>query len=161
MSEHLSETAFLRHIILYEESDGCRKLEKTLAQVQQDLRCVKRLAAVTLLFPVLAIGGLAYGVILHENFPFNGAELVCTVLCELGLASLLCLAGFVVLLTVYRKKMNRLRKECRQLIIRLLESHWGKPHIATSPSHRRVLDDREAFQGATEVSGYPESASLI
>jgi hypothetical protein len=161
MSEHQSETAFLRYLILYGKSDEYRKLEKSIAQVQQDVRCVKRFAGVMLVFPLLAIAGVVCGVILYQNFPFNGAVLVFMVLCGLGLASLICLVSFMVLLTVYYGKLNRLRKECRQLVIRLLESHWGNPHIATSLRRHRAFEDREAFQGATEVSGYPESASMI
>jgi hypothetical protein len=161
MSEHHTETAFLRHLILYGVSDECRKLERSIAQVQHEVRCVKRVAAVTLLFPVLAIAGAAYGVILHANFPFNGADRVFMVLCELGLASLICSVGLAVLLTVYHTKLNRLRRECRRSVIRLLESHLGNPHTATSPTHPRVFDDRQAFQGANEASGYPEGASLI
>jgi len=161
MSEHHNETAFLSHLILYGVSDECRKLERSIAQVQHDVRCVKRVAAMTLVFPVLAIAGAVYGVILHENFPFSGADRVFTVLCELGLASAICLVGLAVLLTVYHTKLNRLRKECRRSVIRLLESHLGDPHIAKSPTRLRAFDDREAFQSATEVSGYPESASLI
>jgi hypothetical protein len=161
MSEHHSETAFLRHLVLYGESDESRKLERGVAQVQRDLRCVKRVATLTLVFPVLAIAGLVYGRILHANFPFDRADRMFMVLCELGLASLICLVGLVVLLTVYHAKLNRLRKECRRLVIRMLASRLGDPHIATSPTRHRVFDDREALQGANEVSGYPESASLI
>jgi hypothetical protein len=110
---------------------------------------------------VLAIAGVFYGKILHENFPFNGADRVFMILCELGLASLICFAGLAVLLTVHYAKLNRLRKECRRSVIRLLESHLGSPRIAASPPRHRGFDDREAFQGANEVSGYPEGASLI
>jgi hypothetical protein len=161
MSEHQNETAFLKHLILYGSSDECRRLERSIARVQQDVRCVKRVAAVTLLVPVLAIAGLVYGMILHANFPFSGTDRVFRVLCELGLASLICLVGLVVLLTVYHTKLNRLREECRRSVVRLLESHLGNPHIATSPTRHRAFHDREAFQGANEVTGYPESASLI
>ncbi len=127
MIEHQSETAFLSHILLYGERDECRKLQKSVAQVQQDVRRVKRVASVTVLFSLVAIAGLLYGAILHANFPFNGAERVFTILCALGLASLTYLACYAVLLTVYRTKLNRLRKECRQLAVRLLESRWGAP----------------------------------
>jgi len=161
MSAHQTETAFLRHIILYDDSDECRKLKNSIAQIQRDMHCVQRVASVTALFPVLAIAGIAYGMLLQENFPYNGSELVLRVLCELGLASLICLSCFAGLLTVYRKKLDRLRKEARQLVIRLLESHLGKPQIPTSPSSHRVFGDGEAFQGATEVSGYAGSPSLI
>ena len=70
MSEHETETAFLRHIILYDDSDKRRKLEENIAQVRQDVRCVQRVASVTALFPLLAIAGIAYGVILHDEFSF-------------------------------------------------------------------------------------------
>lgn len=152
MNEHQTETAFLRHIILYDDSDERRKLEKRIAQVQQDVRCVQRVASVTALFPLLAIAGIAYGVLLQENFPYSGSEYVLWFLCVLGLASLVCLVGFAGLLTVYLKKLRRLRKEARQLVIRLLESHLGTPEIPTLPRSHRVLDDREAFQGAMEFS---------
>jgi hypothetical protein len=160
MSEHHSETAFLRHIILYHGGDECHKLEKSIAQVQQDVRCVKRFAGLMLMLPLLAIAGVVCGVILHKNFPFNGAELVFMALCVLAVASLICLVGFVVLLTVYRTRLNRLRKQARRLVLRLLELHWGSPHSATSLNRHREFDNREASHGATEVGGYPEIASL-
>ena len=70
----------------------------------------------------------------------------------LGLASLICLVGFAGLLTVYFKKLHRLRKEARQFAIRLLESRLGKPQIPTLPSSHRVFDDHEALQSAMEFS---------
>lgn len=160
MSEHQTETAFLRHIIRYDDGDEGRKLEKSIAQVQQDVRCVQRVASVTALFPLLAIAGVTYGVILQEDFPSNLSDHVLRVLCVLGLASLICLVGFAVLLTVYLKRLHQLRKEARQLVIRLPESRLGKPEMPTLPRSHRVFGDGEAFQDATEVSGYPEIASL-
>ena len=150
MTEHQRETAFLRRIIRHDDSDECRKLDRSIDQVQRDERCVARVAAVTALFPLLGIAGVAYGAILLEDFPSKGAELVSWVLCAVGLASLICLVAFVGLLMVYRKKLNQLRQECRQLVTRLLESHLGKAHTATSPASHPVSDDREAFQGAAE-----------
>jgi len=91
---------------------------------------VKRVASITALIPLLAIAGFAYGTLLQENFPYNGSELVFTVVAVLGLASLICLAAFAGLLTIYRKKLNRLRHDGRQLVTSLLESRLGKPHIA-------------------------------
>jgi hypothetical protein len=160
MRAHETETAFLRHIVLYDDSDEGRKLERSIAQVQHDANRVQRVASVTALFPPLAIVGLAYGVLLQENYPYNGSELVFRVLCVLGLASVICLVGLASLLTVYRKKLHRLRKQARQSVVRLLESRLGKPQVPALPSSQRVLDDREASQDATEVSDYPEIASL-
>jgi len=153
MTEHQRETAFLRRIIRHDDSDESRELEKSIEQVQRDKRCVQRVAAVTALFPLLGIAGVAYGTILLENFPSKESELVSWVLCAVSLASLICLVAFAGLLTVYRKKLNRLREECRQLVTRLLESHLGTAHTATLPASHRLPDHREALQGAAEVSG--------
>jgi hypothetical protein len=159
MGEHEKETAFLKRIILYEDSDERRELEKRIAQVQHDERCVRRVALVTTLLPVLAIAIFAYGTILRENFPYDGSELVFRLVCELGLASLICLAGLAGLLRVYRMKLNRLREDGRQLVTKLLVSHLGKPHIAARPDGHDAPNVRGAFAGAAEVSGY--SGSLI
>lgn len=152
MREYERETAFLRHIILYDESDERRKLENSMARVQQDVRCVQRAALMAAPCPLLAIAGFGYGVILQENYLYNGSELVFMGLCVLGLTSLICLVGFAVLLTVYFKKLHRLRQEARQLVIRLLESHLGQPQIPTLPKSQRAIDDGEAFQGAMEFN---------
>jgi hypothetical protein len=161
MSEHQTETAFLRYLILYADSDECRRLEKRIVQVQRDTHCVRRVASVMALFPLLAIAGMVYGALLQANFPHNGSELAFSGLCVLGTASLVCLVGFAGLLTVYLNKLNRLRKEARQLVIRVLESRWGKPHTATSPGSFREFDGSEVFQGATEPSVEAGSAILI
>ena len=161
MSKQQTEAAFLRNIILYDDSDECRNLEKRIAQVQQDASCVQRAVSVTALAPPLAIVGIAYGVLLQQNYPYSGSEFVFRVLCVLGLASVICLVGFAGLLTRYRKELSRLRKEARQSVARLLESRVGKPQIPTLPSSQRVFDDRGAFQGATAVSGAAGSPSLI
>jgi hypothetical protein len=151
MSEHHSEAAFLRRIILYDDSDEGCKLEKSIAQVLRDVRCVQRVASVTAVFPLLALAFIAYGALLHRNFPYDGSALFFRVLCELGLASLICLAGLAGLLTLYRKKLKRLRKEGLRRIIRLLESHLGEPPIPRQPSRHRVFHDSEAFQGSTDA----------
>ena len=161
MSEHQTETAFLSHIMLYADGERCRQLRKSLAQVRRDTRCVRRVASVTALFPLLALAAMAYGALLQENFPYSGFGLVLNVLCVLGLSALICLVGFAGLLMVYLRKLHRLQKEARQLVIRVLESRLGDPHIATSPGSHRVFDDRRVFQGATEPIVDAGSAILI
>jgi hypothetical protein len=142
MSEHQRETKFLRHVILYDDSDEHRKVEKNIAQVQHDERCVQRLAGIMALFLMLASAGIAYGAILHKNFPYDGSELVFRILCEAVLASLICLVAFAGLLMVYRWRLNRLREEGRRLVTRLLESRLGKPYTPTLPD--KGTDDRDA-----------------
>lgn len=126
MSTHQTETAFLRRIILYDDGEEPRKLETSIARVQAHQRCVQRVTYLLAPFPMLAIAGVFYAEVLQEGFPLG-----LRFLCELGLASLICLAGFVGLLAVYRLKLNRLRMECFQLIVRLLESRLGKAQVST------------------------------
>jgi len=152
MSTHETETAFLRHLILYDDSDERRRLETSIALVQRDQRCVQRVAYVMAPFPLLAIAGVMYGEILQENSPYNGFGLGLGLLCVLGLASLICLVGFAGLLTFHHLKLNRLRKECLQLVNGLLESRLGKAQVPTLASSHRVCDDGEIRQSVAEVS---------
>jgi hypothetical protein len=144
MSEYQRQTAFLRHIILYDDSQERRTLDKSMAQVQRDERCVRRAAAIAAVIPVLATAGLMYGVILQDNFPDTDSRRIISAICALGLAALICLVAFAGLLMVYRRKLNRLRSQCRQLITRLLESHLGKPGTRDAAGSGNSADSRAA-----------------
>jgi hypothetical protein len=158
MSEDQRETAFLRRLILYDGSDERRKLDQSIAQIKRDQRCVQRMAWMIALLLVLTLTGLAYGAIWDNNFPYNLSEVVFRVLCEVLLASLICLVGFAGFFMVHRSKLNRLREDCRRLVERFLESRLGNPHIAMLPGSERVSDDREAFQGPAACSSRPALA---
>ena len=151
MSEHQRETAFLRDIILHDDSDERRELEKRIAQAQRDERCVIRATALAALFTALTVAGFAYGAILLDNFPYIESQSVIKVLCNIGLASLICLVAFAGLFTHYRRKLNRLREECRQVVKKLLESHAGKSRLATSRGSQLEPDNRRVAQGAAEA----------
>jgi hypothetical protein len=161
MSAHQIETAFLSSVILYDDSDEPLKLQKSIAQLQHDERCVRRLAWAMALFLMLGLAGAGYGGILQENFPYNLPQHVINVFCGFVLASLICLVAFAGLLVVYRRKFNRLREECRRLVARLLESHLGKPHIPTLAGSHRGADDREAFQGPVESGALVLADSIL
>ena len=125
------ETAFLRHIIRYGDGEEPGKLETSITRVQRDQRCVQRVAYAMAPFPLLVIARVFYAEILQEDFSYSGFGLGFRLLCVLGLASLICLVGSVGLLTVYRLKLNGLRKECLQLVHGLLESRLSKPQVPT------------------------------
>ena len=150
MSTYQTETAFLRHAILYSDGAESLKLEKSLGQLQSDQRCVKRMALLTAPFFLAGMAGAACAAIFQENFPYVTAGIVFRLLCSLGLASLICLVGFMGLLTVYRLRLNRLRSECLQLLLRVLESHLGKPQIQTLPISHPIFAEGEACPGSVE-----------
>ena len=80
MSEQQVETAFSRHIILHDDSDECRRLKKSFAQVQPGGRFVERFASVMALFLALALVGVG------------------------------AMVAFAGLFMGYRKKLKRLRE---------------------------------------------------
>jgi hypothetical protein len=157
MNAHPGETSFLTHIIGYDGSDEHLTPEKSIAQVQRNKRCVKRFAALIALFPLLAITGLGFEAMLQKNFPYDGPHPVLRVLCEMGLASVICLVAFAGLLMGYRKKLNRLRDQCSPLATRLLEPRWDTPDIATLPGSHPGSDVPGAIEGAAEVAGCQDS----
>src|SRR5512141_2601387 len=106
MSAHQIETAFLSSVIPYADSDEPLKLQKSIAQLQRDERCVRRLAWAIVLFLTLWLAGVGYGGILQENFPYSLPEHVIHVFWGLVLASLICLVAFAGLLVVYRRKFH-------------------------------------------------------
>jgi len=145
----------LGHILPYDESDECPKLRKTIAQVRRNKRYMKRFAWVMIVFPLLAIAGIVYEAISQKKFPYGGSHPVVTVLCEIGLASLVCLVVFAGLsIAAHRKKPNRAQEECRQLVKGLLESHLRKPHIVSLPGSHSGSDAPDAFKSAQKASSY-------
>ena len=127
MTEHEKETAFLKQIIVFDDTEEGRKLEARIAQVQCDERCVKRAAGLMILLAALGGAGLAYGAVLQDNFSAGTSHFVIRLLCEIGLASLISLFALSGLLMVYRRKLNRFREECRCLVGKLLEFPARQP----------------------------------
>jgi len=155
MSDHQRETAFLGHIVIFDDSDERRKLEESIAQIQRDGRCAQRAASLMALFAALGAAGLAYGAILQENFFYGESRFVIKLICEFGLASLISLVALVGLLIAYRKKLKRLREECRRLVMKLEESRLDEPHIAPLRGSHPGAGDHEVAQGAVGAIGSP------
>jgi hypothetical protein len=162
MSEHQREMEFLRPLIALDDSDERRKLEERIAQVHCDERCVQRAVSLMALFIALGAAAFGYVAVLQDNFPYGKEQFVLNIICELGLASVVCLLVFVSLLASYRKKLSRLREGCRRVVARLVESHVRKPHITALQRSNREAAERELAQGAVEVnapSGRVDSSS--
>ncbi len=143
MSEHQKHTEFLRHCLRYGESAEHQALEEKIIQIQRDERCVHRAMWLMAILTALAVAGLGYPAILVESFPYNVPQLTLTLVCALGLASLICLLGFAGLGMIYRRKLDQRREESRQLVTKLLASRLGKP-VATP---LRDLRDNRAGDG--------------
>ena len=127
MNEHQRETAFLRQIITFDDTDERHKLERRIEEVQREERCIKRLAWLMALLGGLGLAGLAYGTLFEESFSYANSRLYFKSVCTLGLASLISLAMLACFLIACRQKLNAIREECRRLVKRVLESRLGNP----------------------------------
>ncbi len=114
-------TGILKHSIDSNNTLEHRKLVERIAQVERDERCVQRVVSLTAGFTGLAVVGVGYGLILQEDFAVGPLSFVARLLCEIALASLFSLMGMVGLWLVYRSKLNGLTRDCRRLVIELLE----------------------------------------
>src|SRR5689334_14766378 len=107
MNEHQRETAFLKQVILYEDTTERQNLEEKITQAQRDERCVRRAVWLMVLVIALSMAGLCYSAIFLTEYPRTMSELVAPfmskVCCALGLGSLLCLLVFAGLGVSYRK----------------------------------------------------------
>lgn len=139
MSERQKQTEFLRHCLRYDESAEYQALDKRIAQIQRDMRCVQRAVWLMAVLTALTVAGFGYPAILVENFLYNVPQFIVNLICALGVASLICLLVFVGLGMAYRKKLDQRQEECRQLVTRLLKSRLGKP--VTTPL-RDMRDNR-------------------
>jgi hypothetical protein len=158
MSEHQKHTEFLRQCLLYDESARRQELAEGITQIQRDARCVRRAVWLMALLTALAVAGLAYGVVLADNFPYNTPQFIIDIIYALGVGSLISLLAFMGLGMVYRKKLDERREECRQIVMRLLESRLGKP--VTAPlrdmrDNRAGERDGRSDRVANEVDGSP------
>ena len=122
MSEHQRNTAFLRQVILYDDSAERHQLEERIAQDQRNERCVRRAVYLVALLTALAIAGLCYSAIFLPDFPQNKSRFIIRIFAILGLASLICLPAFLGYWGAYRRDLDRRREECRRMATQLLES---------------------------------------
>ncbi len=127
MSERERNTDFLKRMILFAHPDEHRKLEADISQVRRKQHCVQRAAQLMILFGLISAVALGYGAVLEENCP----RFFTTFICGLGLASPVCLAFFLVLLVNYRRELNRLLEECRQLIAKIMKDRLGRVGTTT------------------------------
>ena len=152
MNAQQREWWFFGHTLPYDDDGERPKLEKTIVQYQRNNCYVKRFAWVMAMFPLLAIAGVGYEAIAQKKFPYDGSHPVITVLCEIGLASLIYLVVLAGLSMGHRKKPNQSREECRQLVKGLLESHLRKPHIVSLSGSQPEPSSHQARASSPQVS---------
>ncbi|MBI3852244.1 MAG: hypothetical protein HY298_18460 [Verrucomicrobia bacterium] len=164
MSEHQSETEFLRHCLRYEDSAEHQALDQKFTQIQRDERCVRRAVWLMTVLTALAVAGFCYSAVFLEDYPQRpsqfATQFLVKVFCTAGLASTICLVAFVSLGMVYRKRLDQRREECRRLVRKFLESRLGKPITAPRRESRVGDRNRKTVQVAVGGNGSPDQTEL-
>lgn len=132
MNEHQKETAFLRHIIRYDDTVARHRLEEKMIEVERNERSMRRAVYLMGGLTALALAGLGYSIVFLESFPESKSQLILKIFGGLGLAAVLCLPGFIIFWIIHRRSLDEQREVCRRLITKLLEARLGAPH----PPHR-------------------------
>ena len=155
MRDHHNQTEFLKHCLGYDESARCRELKQEISRIQRDERCVQRAVWLMAILAALSLIGLGYPAILLANFPYSAPQTIVNLVCALGVASLVSLVVFVILGMVYRKRLDRRREECRQIVARLLESRLGNPHTTSWREGPVRHGSRDTAQALAAGNGSP------
>jgi hypothetical protein len=162
MNEHQRETAFLKQVILYDDTTERHTLEEKITQAQRDERCVRRAIWLMVLVIALSVAGLSYSAIFLTDYPRKMSQFVAPfmskVFCVLGLGALFCLLFFSGLGVAYRKELDRRREECRRLATKLLESRLGKPQ--TTPLSGMFKEQEVMAIGSKRVVPASEAVPL-
>jgi hypothetical protein len=116
MSEHRTEVAFLRHIILCADNDACCKLDKSIAQVQHDTNRVQWLASLAALFGTLLVALLPMVARAAEMESTYGQRIVAAVL--MGEARGEGEIGMTAVGEVIRNRANAASKSLLEIVLK-------------------------------------------
>ena len=110
MGDYNDETAFLVHLLSYDESPKSKELLERIARTRRDQACVFKATCTAALMGLLTS-------FLSQVYSFqSGPPIRLRIVCVLAIADLICVAAFAILFLIYRLKLNGLRDECRQII---------------------------------------------
>jgi hypothetical protein len=158
MTEHHRETAFLKRLIRYDDTDARCRLEEQINQAERDERCVRVAVCLVGLVAGLAVSGLCYSALFLPDFPQNKSQVVVKLFCALGLGSLICLVAFLGAWLSYRRQLNRRREDARKFVVALLDARFGRTEpaiIGQAVSERNII----VYQNETQPAA-PEMLKL-
>jgi uncharacterized membrane protein YccC len=145
MSGTQKETAFLRRVIVYDDTGERHKLEEKITQAQRDEYCVRRAVRLMVFLIALALAGLGYAAVFLEDFTEPKSQFVLRLFGVLALGSLIALFAYLGLWFIYRQKLNRRHEECRQFVAKLLESRLGQPRKLAFPEVAEKKEGRRSY----------------
>lgn len=141
MSEYRKQAAFLRKLVMQEDTPENRALCERMAHVEHCERCTQCACRLVGLIALLGLAGLGYASVLLPGFFDNSTHFIVRLCSALGLGSAVCFAAFLVLWFSYRRTANHLHAQCRVIIARI----WAK-QFPTSQAAPPVVQNDAAMR---------------
>jgi hypothetical protein len=139
MTEHRRQSEFLRGLLDYDRSAEKQALLDRLNVAERNERCLASACRSVALIGVVGLSGLGYAAVLLPGFFDRSSHFLVQFFSALGLGSLMCFVLFVGIWLWYRAAANRVREDCRQAVLRYLDSQLrpeechGSPVIGQAP----------------------------
>lgn len=133
MSEIKKQAAFLKTLLMYEDSAEHRALCERLANAQTSERCILCACRLVGLLALLGLAGIGYSAVLLPQFFDQATHVVIRVFSALGLGSSFCFLVFVGIWFWYRSSVARIHNECRRAITKMLETRLHPAHQTFYP----------------------------
>src|SRR6266511_194905 len=121
MNEHQKQAAFLKSLMSYGDNEGHSVLFERLSTAERNERCLLCACRLVAVVALMGAAGLGYSAVLLPQFFDNVTHVVVQFFSALALGSLVCLTVFVGLWFWYRRSVNRIHEQCRQVITSMLE----------------------------------------
>ncbi len=124
MSEYKKQSAFLKKLVMIEDTADNRALCERLCHVERSERCLQCACRLVGLIALLGVAGLGYAAVLLPQFFDNSTHFIIRLCSAVGLGSCLCFSVFLALWYSYRRIANRIHSECRLVIVKTLSAKF-------------------------------------
>lgn len=153
MSEYKKQSAFLKKLMLIEDSAENRALLDRLCQVERSEKCLQYACRLVGLIALLGLAGFGYAAVLLPQFFDNSTHFVIRLCSAVGLGSCLCFAIFLALWYSYRRIANRIHSESRLVILRALSARFPSAAAGSLPViHDQPQVKIEVLRETVEIS---------
>ena len=142
MTELDKNTQFLSRLVVHQNVHSQQSLAERLNEAKAHERTLRRAIGAVVILGMLSLAGICYSFFfapeLHE-----GAPILLKLFCISGLASLICVVGFVFFWMAARSQRRGLIDECRKSILARMDQPPGSLQVIDEDS-----DDARARRAA-------------
>lgn len=149
MHAQRSPTDFIRTLILHGDSSERDSLLQRMAKAEREEHSSRCALILVVILSLVSVSAVCYGAVLLPDFFHGGSQRTLKFFCGLGLASAICSVVFGGCWLWYRGALNRVHRESRRFLLRILDS---RPKVGRAPllSPRELESWSETFGSVDE-----------